>query len=127
VETQSNQPAGNGYTALDTPTAQQQQLISKFDAPPYVASNAAGSIPFIDFANQSVVSGASYSPDLLAGKTAAQIAAALSDPTSPITQAIGGTANAFTAQLCALTKNQPAAVCTSKAVTAYQGKFHGAS
>jgi hypothetical protein len=119
VEMQSNQPEGSGYAALDSPTAQQQQLLTKY------GDN--GSIPFIDFANQSVVSGASYSPDLLQGKTAAQIAAALSDPTSAIGQAINGTANAFTAQLCALTHNQPAAVCTGKAATAYQGKFHAAS
>ncbi|MEN3307830.1 MAG: hypothetical protein V7603_4032 [Micromonosporaceae bacterium] len=124
VETQSNQPEGNGYATLDTPTAQQQQLLAKFDAAPYVPANAAGSIPFLDFANQSVVSGASYSPQLLAGKTAAQIAAALSDPASPIAQAVDGAANAFTAQLCQLTHNQPAAVCTSKAAAAYQGKFH---
>jgi hypothetical protein len=118
VETQSNQPQGTGYAPLDTPTAQQQNLLNTFDAPPYVPSNAAGSIPFIDFANQGVVSGASYSPQVLAGKSADQIAAALSDPSSPITQAIGGTANAFTTQLCQLTGGQPGAVCTSPAATA---------
>jgi hypothetical protein len=127
VEMQSNVPQGNGYAALDTPTAQQQQLLAKYDAAPYVPANAAGSIPFIDFANQSVVSGASYSPDLLTGKSATDIAAALADPNSAIAQAVGGTANAFTAQMCALTNNQPAAVCTSQAAAAYQGKFHAAS
>jgi hypothetical protein len=88
-----------------------------------VPSNAAGSIPFIDFANQGVVSGASYSPQVLAGMSAAQIAAALSDPSSPVTQAIGGTANAFTTQLCQLTGGQPGAVCTSPAATVYRGKL----
>jgi hypothetical protein len=127
VETQSNQPQGNGYAPLDTPTTQQQNLLTTFNAPPYVPSAAAGSIPFIDFANQGVVSGASYSPQLLAGKSADQIAAALSDPSSPITQAIGGTANAFTTLLCQLTGGQPGAVCTSPAATAYQGKLNGKS
>ncbi len=125
VETQSNQPQGNSYAPLDTPTAQQQNLLKTFNAPPYVASDAAGSIPFVDFANQGVVSGASYSPQILAGKTADQIAAALSDPASPITQAIGGTANAFTTLLCQLTNGQPGAVCTSAAATAYKGKLDG--
>jgi Domain of unknown function (DUF929) len=124
VETRSDQPQGSGYSILDTPTAQQQQLVARFDAAPYVPGGAAGSIPFLDFANQSVVSGASYSPQLLAGKTAAQIAAALADPTNPIAQAVDGAANAFTAQLCALTGNQPAAVCGGKAAAAYQGRFH---
>jgi hypothetical protein len=127
VETQSNQRAGNTYGQLDTPTAAQQQLLKKFDAAPYVSADSAGSIPFIDFANQAVGSGASYGPQLLAGKTAAQIAAALSDPTSPITKAIVGTANAFTTLLCHLTKGQPATVCTSPAATAHQGKLYGQS
>ena len=124
VETETNQPNGSGgYTTLDTPTAQQQQLMTKYNAAPYVSADSAGSIPFIDFANQAVVSGASYSPQLLAGKTADQIAAALSNPSDPIAQAINGTANAFTALICKLTNNQPASVCTSAAVTAYQGKL----
>ena len=126
VEMQSNQPQGNGYAPLDTPTAAQQQLLKTFDAPPYVSADAAGSIPFIDFANQAVVSGASYSPQLLAGKTADEIAAALSDPANPIAQAIDGTANAFTTLLCQLTNGQPGAVCASTAATAYKGKLHAA-
>ena len=127
VEMQSNQPQGNGYAPLDTPTAAQQQLLKTFDAPPYVSADAAGSIPFIDFANQAVVSGASYSPQLLAGKSADQVAAALSDPANPIAQAVDGTANAFTTLLCQLTNGQPGTVCTSTAATAYKGKLHAAS
>jgi Domain of unknown function (DUF929) len=126
VETQSNQPRGNSYAPLDTLTAQQEQLLKTFNAPPYVSADAAGSIPFVDFANQGVVSGASYSPELLTGKTAEQITAALSDPANPITQAIGGSANAFTTMLCQLTGGQPGAVCTSSAASAYQGKLNGA-
>ncbi|MDT5035599.1 MAG: hypothetical protein QOE03_784 [Micromonosporaceae bacterium] len=125
VETATNQPAGNSYGQLDAPTAAQRDLLTKFDAPPYVSADAAGSIPFVDFANQAVISGASYSPQLLAGKTAAQIAAVLSDPTSPITKAIAGTANAFTTVLCHLTKEQPPTVCTGAAATGYQGKLYG--
>jgi hypothetical protein len=92
-----------------------------------VPGDAAGSIPFIDFANQAVVSGASYSPRLLTGKDADQIAAALSDATNPIAQAIDGTANAFTTLLCQLTGGQPGPVCTSTAANAYKGKLHAAS
>jgi hypothetical protein len=126
VEMESNQRQGNGYAPLDTLTPQQQDLLKKYDAPPYVDANSAGAIPFIDFGNQAVISGASFDPQLLAGKTHQEIAAALSDPASPIAQAVDGTANAFTTLLCQLTKNQPANVCTSSAATAYQGKFHAA-
>lgn len=119
VETQSNEISGGHYATLDTPTPQQQELMKKFDAPPYVAAASAGSIPFIDFANQAITSGSSYSPQLFADKTPEQVAAALSDPNSDIAKAVDGTANAFTAQLCKLTGGQPAAVCSSAAVAAY--------
>jgi thiol-disulfide isomerase/thioredoxin len=124
VETQTNQPSGNSYAALDTPTAQQQQLLNKYNAAPYVPSDAAGSIPFIDFGNKAILSGASYSPQLLAGKSADQIASALSNPDDPIAKAVLGTANAFTALLCQMTNGQPGNVCTSPAVTAYQSQLH---
>jgi hypothetical protein len=123
VETQSNQRSGRSYAPLDPPTAAQRDLLKKFDAPPYVSADSAGSIPFIDFGNQALASGASYSPELLAGKTAAQIAAALSNPADPITKAVVGAANAFTTVLCQLTKGQPGAVCTGAAAKAYQGKL----
>jgi hypothetical protein len=112
VETLTNIPQGNSYTALQTPTAQQQALLSKYDAPPYVAQASQGAIPFVDFGNKYMISGASYSPQLLAGKTWSQIASALKDPSSPIAKAVDGTANYLTAAVCKLTNNQPAAACT---------------
>lgn len=125
VEMQGNEISGSSYATLDTPTADQRKLLDTFNVPPYVSKESAGSIPFIDFANQAIVSGSSYSPQLLAGMTADQVADALSNPTSPIAQAIGGAANAFTALLCKLTGDQPANVCVSPAAAAYQGKFNG--
>ncbi|GAA5179826.1 DUF929 domain-containing protein [Rugosimonospora acidiphila] len=127
VETETNRQQGNGYAPLDKPTAAQQALVNKYDAAPYVPSDAAGSIPFIDFANKAIVSGSSYSPQLLAGKTPAQVAAALSNPSDPIAKAVDGTANAFTAMLCQLTNGQPGNVCTTSSATAYQSQLHVAS
>jgi hypothetical protein len=98
---------------LETLSADQSATFQKL--------NPDGSFPFLDFADQSTVIGASYSKDLLAGKTQAQVAAELSNPDSEIAQSIGGTANAFTAQICKLTNNQPANVCSSAAVKAYNG------
>jgi len=107
---------------LQTPTAQQQALVTKYDAPPYVPSGSQGSIPFIDIGNKFLISGASFSPQLLQGKTWAQIAAALSDPSNPIGKSVGGTANYMTAAICSLTKNQPANVCSAPSITALNGK-----
>jgi Domain of unknown function (DUF929) len=108
VEEETNIPQGTtSYTPLQTPTSQQQALVSKYD------SANQGAIPFIDFGNKYMISGASYSPQLLAGKTWSQIASALKDPSSPIAKAVDGTANYLTAAICKLTSNQPATACTS--------------
>lgn len=106
-------------TPLQTPTAQQQSLFARYDAPPYTTT--AGGIPFIDLANQYLVIGPGYSPQVLrAGPSPSdsalsqqQIASKLSNANDPVTQAIVGNANYLTAALCALTNNQPANVCTA--------------
>jgi Domain of unknown function (DUF929) len=112
----------NKNTPLQKATPAQQALLSKYDVPPYVSQQSAGSIPFIDFSNKYLISGASYSPQVLQGKTWSQVAAALSDPASPITQAAGGSANMITAALCKLTGNQPATACTP-AIQALEGQI----
>jgi thiol-disulfide isomerase/thioredoxin len=99
-------------TPLQKTTAAQDALLSKYDAPPYVSQSSAGAIPFIDFGNKFMTSGASYSPQVLQGKTWSEIAAALSDPSTPISQGAVGTANRMTAAICKLTNNQPATACT---------------
>jgi Domain of unknown function (DUF929) len=113
VEETTNVPNGSGgYTALQTPSAAQQALLKKYDYPPYVSSTSEGSIPFVDFGNQAEIVGASYDPGILAGKSWATIASALSDPTTTYAKAIDGTANYITASICKLTNNQPASACT---------------
>ncbi len=118
VETESNEMTNGQYAPLDTLSAADQQLLSTYDAPPYVDSASAGSIPFVDIGGKYLISGASYSPEVLQGKTHEQIAAALSDPTSPIAQSVNGTANMITAAICATTNNAPTSVCTSPGVLA---------
>src|SRR6516225_5076140 len=114
VEENTNVPDSStgGYTNLETPTAAQNALISKYDNAPYSKAQA-GSIPFIDFGNKYMIVGASYTPQVLAGKSWAQIAAALKTPSSPIAKAVDGTANYITASICEMTNNQPASACTS--------------
>ncbi len=120
VELQSNVRSGNSYQQLQTPTPDQASLLQKYDAPPYVPASSAGSIPFIDFGGQYLVSGASYDVGALRGMSQEQVAAALQDPASPQAQAILGSANALTAAICIATGNQPADVCTAPAVASLQ-------
>ncbi len=124
VEEETNKLASGGqsYTTLQTPTSAQQALVTKYDAPPYVSSSDEGSIPFVDFGNKYLISGASYSPQVLQGKTWNQIATALKNPDSSIAKAVDGTANYITAAICELTGNQPASACTP-AVKALESKL----
>jgi hypothetical protein len=125
VEETSNKPAvSGGYKPLDTLSSADQKIVDTYNKPPYVKGQG-GAIPFVDLGGTYVGSGASYSPGLLAGKSQAQVAAALADPGDPIAKAVGGAANSYTAALCDLTGGKPAAVCTSKGVVAAAGTLRG--
>jgi hypothetical protein len=96
-------------------------LVEKYDTGKYIhglTKSDGNPIPFISFDNKFLVSGASYSPDTLTNLTRANIATGLSDPTSPVTDAIIASANYQTAAICSLTNNQPSNVCTSSGVMA---------
>jgi hypothetical protein len=108
------------YATLQKPSAQEQAEITKYDTEKYIkglTASTAGSIPFLSFGNQYLSSGSSYSPTTLAGSTRAEIAAALDNATSPVTEAIIASANYQTAAICSMTKDQPSNVCTSSGVT----------
>ncbi len=117
VETSSNKVVNGQYAPLDTPTPAEQKVFATYDRPPYT-SGGAGSIPFVDIAGRYVSAGSTYSPQLLAGKTHQQVAAALKDPSSPIARAVDGSANLFTAAICEATGSQPASVCRTPGVQA---------
>lgn len=109
VEAESNERSGSGYAALDTLAPEDEQTFSTYSG---------GSYPFVDIGGRYMISGASYDPQVLAGKTHQQVATALADPSSDIAKAVDGSANAITAAICATTSNQPSAVCSSAGVQA---------
>jgi len=94
--------------ALQSPTAAEQQLVKQYDT--------SGSIPFIDLGNQYASTGATYSPDAIGGMSWRAIADALKQPDSTQAKAIIGSANLFTAGVCKITGDQPAAVCSSATI-----------
>jgi hypothetical protein len=102
-------------------TPEQQALLSTYDVPP--RTTQAGSIPFMDMGNKYMISGATYSYAVLQGKTWAQIAAAMQDPTTPIAKGAVGSANMLTAAICKITGNQPASVCAAAPIPALQSKL----
>jgi hypothetical protein len=116
VETSGRTKVNGQYAPLDQLSAADQKTFETYDQPPYTTGSAGG-IPFIDLGGSYVSAGASLDPQLLAGKSHRQIAEALSDPTSPIAQAVDGSANVLTAALCELTGQQPTQVCSAPGVT----------
>jgi Domain of unknown function (DUF929) len=114
-EIQSNQVVNGQYAPLGKLSSADQSLMTTYDG--------GGGIPFIDIGGKYVISGASYNPQTLHGMTHKQVAAALSDPTSPVAKAIDGTANVITAAICNITGHQPINVCTAPGVTAAKAKL----
>jgi Domain of unknown function (DUF929) len=99
---------------LQSPTSAQSALIDKYDNAPYVTgASGPGSIPFVDFGGHDIISGVSYNPQVLHGKTWSEVTASLSDPSNPIAKGADGTANWITAAICKLTNNQPGSACTT--------------
>jgi hypothetical protein len=113
AETRDEQP-------LQQPTTQVNQLLQTFQQPPYQASPG---IPFLDIANRFTIYGVQYSPGVLAGLTWQQIANDLSNPQSPVTQAIVGSANYLTAAICLTTGNTPSSVCSSSTIQSLATKL----
>jgi hypothetical protein len=113
VEMQHNYRIGNStntsvaYAPLQTPTTAEETTQSAYDPGTY--------IPFIDFGGKYVQVGNidPLSPSMLAGKTWAQVATAMNEPTSTIGAAELANANYETAAICVLTNNLPATACTS--------------
>jgi hypothetical protein len=109
------------YALLQKPTSAEEALVKKYDTPKYIpglSKSDGNPIPFLSMDNKFLVSGASYSPDALTSLTRANIATGLSDPSSPVTDAIIASANYQTAAICSLTNNQPSNVCSSSGVMA---------
>lgn len=119
-----------GQTAgqpLQKPTPADQALFTKYDTPTYFPSMGAqggGSIPFIMYDGTYATSGSTYNQaQAMQGMTTAAVAATLKNPTSPIGGSILSAANVISAQVCAMTANKPANVCSSSGVVAASAKL----
>jgi hypothetical protein len=85
---------------LQPQTVLDARLIASYDVPPYVNSvDQSGAVPFLDIGNRYILAGAQYNPQVLTGLSAAQIANQLSNPSSPVAQAIDGSANVIIAAI----------------------------
>jgi hypothetical protein len=112
VEVWSNVRHGFSFSHLQRLSPFERGLVHRFD-PPLTT-------PFLDIAGSFVRVGSTVDPHLLGGLSWAQIGASLKDPSSLPAQAVGGTAEVLTAELCEVTGGKPASVCSSSVVSEYE-------
>ena len=105
VELQANEPVGGHYPTLQRLTSSQQAVLDAYDTAPY--TSVPRSIPFIDIGNRFVLVGAGFDPAVLQGKSMAQIAEALSQPSTAIARAVDGSASLLVAAITNATGIQP--------------------
>lgn len=108
---------------LQNLTTDQAQIVNTYDAPPYTSASSAGSFPFISVGNRYVAAGSYYAPTTIMGKSHQQIIDQVKDPTTDVSRGVLGAANYLTAEICALTNNQPASVCSADPIPTIQGKL----
>src|SRR5256885_12041775 len=85
VESASVETTDRDQNPLQSPSPDQQQLVTKYDS--------GGSIPFVDFANKYAFNGATYTPDVIGGMSWVPASDALKSPDSAQAQAIGVSAH----------------------------------
>jgi hypothetical protein len=109
-------PTGTRFSSLQRPTARQAASIAAYDT-------SASTFPLLDIADRYVLVGSAFTPALLVGQSQSQIAADLTYPTSPVTEAIVTGANEITAAICTVTGQRPATVCSTRGVMAADQKM----
>ena len=102
-------PTGVSFMPLQKPTPRQAASVSVYDT-------STMTFPLLDIANHYVLVGSSFTPAVLAGLSQSQVAADLTNPASPVTQAIVASANEITAAICTVTGQRPTAVCSAHGV-----------
>lgn len=89
---------------LQSPTSDQSALAKTY--------SPQGGIPFVDIANQYMVSGSQYQPSTLSGMTWTQISSQLDNSNSNVAQGIDGAADTLISKICKVTNGMPANVCS---------------
>jgi thiol-disulfide isomerase/thioredoxin len=89
---------------LQAPTAAQQAIIDRYDS--------GQNIPFVYLNGKSIISGAEYNPQLLAGKTQAEVISSIAGGTSALADNIYANAGAIISDICHMTGGKPGNVCS---------------
>jgi hypothetical protein len=95
---------------IERPTRRENAAMNQFDPQ--------GQTPAVDIGGAFGFVNSAYDPGALAHKTWSQIAGSLANAHNRIARHIDGLANLFSAAICKVTKDRPAAVCKSTGVRA---------
>ena len=110
-ELETNKYVGDGeYPLLQSPTRQEMNMISTWDVAPYTAKT--GSIPFAYIGGKFIVTSAQYNAAAIAGMNFATAAGIMTSGTSAVSKQVEAAAGYLAGDLCALTHDQPAPVCS---------------
>ena len=115
LEVYGQDKATGTHPVINKPTKQEVALIKRYDVG---GTTRSGTIPFSDWGNKVIFSGASYNPNPLQGLSRTTIAASLKDPKNPVTKLILGASNYMSAAVCSIDGGKPGAVCASAGVKA---------
>jgi thiol-disulfide isomerase/thioredoxin len=112
VETAGSTAGRSGsYPVLQALTANQLALMGKWDAPPYVPSQYAGAMPFLDLAGKYILIGAQYDATPIAGMTFTSATSYLTAGSNPTSKGLEAAAGTLIKSVCVLTKDLPASAC----------------
>jgi len=91
------------HNDLQIPTGTEETLWTEFNPDSY---------PFVDIGGKYDLTTSQYSFSDISNLNWTQIGTQLSNASSPVAQAIDGSANTLIATICSITNNQPSAVCS---------------
>jgi hypothetical protein len=100
----------NTEATLQTPTAEQNALISKWDVAPYTTET--GSIPFVYLGGKYLITGAQYDAAAISGKSFQSAVPYMTSGTNATSRGAEAAAAYLVGEILALTHDQPASVAS---------------
>jgi thiol-disulfide isomerase/thioredoxin len=112
VELNSNKvsPSSGSFAVLQYPTRLELRLFEQWDKAPYTSE--AGGIPFVYIAGRYLVTGAQYDAGKISGWQMAAAATYMAAGNNPSSRAAEAAAGYLIADICSLTRDRPAPVCS---------------
>ena len=108
VETTTNQPSGNYYKTLETPTSAETAIWQSHEP-------QGQTFPFIDIGGKYLLESAQYPATVLEGHSFADIVNSIGSNNNTIGVYVDASAAVLTKDICALTGQQPASTCRAVA------------